>query len=978
MNNQRKEDQLHSGTSSISILNPNTAHVTAPANEYYSRANNSPTIARNRTLSMSNSYTSLSRPGFHNDYTENKFRRQRRGSIDDKTLKPMKFLLDVEETSRLILAQEDTDGDFQITINDSGPKVLKVGTANSGGFKKYDIRGTYMLSNLLQELALARDLGRKHIVLDEARLNENPVDRLNRMIKFNFWDGLTRAIDEKTLEVICNDPKDRSKNPIPRVYVPYDDIDAFNYYSKIANKKPELNLLVEKLPKDITPTYVKSINHQPGILSLGLRKIKNSITGEDEYKGIPFVVPGGRFNEMYGWDSYFESLGLIIDGKYELAKDMVDNFVYQIRHYGKILNANRSYYLTRSQPPFLTDMALRVYECLDKTNPESKKWLATVMRAAIKEYYTVWMSSPRFDPKSGLSRFYPTGIGMPPETESTHFNHLMEPFAKQLNMEVEEYKILYDNGTIKCPKLDHYFIHDRAVRESGHDTTYRLEKKCADIATIDLNCLLYKYEIDIEKTIREIFENHLPMHSEDGLEFDNMIAVETSEAWKERAEYRHYLIDKYCWNEEKGMYFDYNTEREQQSVYESVTALWTLWAGCIDEDKAEVLIETCLNKFEVTGGLVCGTEESRGMISLERPNRQWDYPFGWAPHQIMAWQGLENYGYSDIAKRLAYRWLYTIVKSFVDFNGVVPEKFDIVSMTHQVKVEYGNVGVDFKFVPREGFGWMNASFQTGLEYLNSHMRRALGTLTPPDQFFHHLNKRFDSNLYRTLSHSAKVIRNNRPTSTTNDSLNETISNEPQDTLATSPYVTPYNGSSLASISEAFGDLELNEDYSNNKETFLPDESNSSLPKASQLVKVFAEISHISSPSRETSPFNTPRMNEYDRLTQISLDEIPEDIDEELWLELNEPSEIVNPSSLVNKTHAVGSPSSENSSENGISIGSLKRNKLNRNSSNPLSVETKFISVQDGEVICSPQPTDPMTSEFHTHHRQLRRTPSHNQ
>jgi len=95
----------------------------------------------------------------------------------------------------LILAQEDTDGDFQITVSDTGPKSFALGTASSGGYRKYDIRGTYMLSNLLQELALANDYGRKHIILDEERLNENPVDRMCRLIKYHFWDGLTRRID---------------------------------------------------------------------------------------------------------------------------------------------------------------------------------------------------------------------------------------------------------------------------------------------------------------------------------------------------------------------------------------------------------------------------------------------------------------------------------------------------------------------------------------------------------------------------------------------------------------------------------------------------------------------------------------------------------------------------------------------------------------------------------------------------------------
>jgi alpha,alpha-trehalase len=101
------------------------------------------------------------------------------------------FLIDVER----ILDQEDTDGDCQITVHDAGPKVFTVGTANSAGFNKYTLRGTYMLSNLLQELAWATDHHRKFITIDEQRLSENPVERLQRLIKYHFWDGLTRRID---------------------------------------------------------------------------------------------------------------------------------------------------------------------------------------------------------------------------------------------------------------------------------------------------------------------------------------------------------------------------------------------------------------------------------------------------------------------------------------------------------------------------------------------------------------------------------------------------------------------------------------------------------------------------------------------------------------------------------------------------------------------------------------------------------------
>ncbi|KAF8923626.1 neutral trehalase [Dissophora ornata] len=672
-----------------------------------------------------------------------KYRRPRRGSHDDKATKPRRFLIDVEETQKLILEQEDTDGDFQITVNDVGPKVITLGTADSAGFNKYDIRGTYMLSNLLQELSLAQDYGRKYVVLDEARLNENPVDRLSRMIRHHFWDGLTRRIDAEGLEMIANDPKNRSKNTAPRIYVPFGEDEVLEYYKAVAVQKPHLGLDVEQLPEDITPKYVQSINEKPGILALAMTKFVDE-EGEVTLKGVPFVVPGGRFNEMYGWDSYFESLGLLVDGRLELAKGMVDNFVYEIQHYGKILNANRSYYLSRTQPPFLTDMMLKVYDRLPVSlEIANKQWLAIALTAAIKEYLTIWMSQPRYDPESGLSRFYSEGIGMPPETESTHFDHVIKPYADAMGVSIEEYSRMYNEGEVSDPDLDTYFKHDRAVRESGHDTTYRLDNCAADIATVDLNALLYKYEVDIAEMIQTLFGDSFETPFFTCYEIGSvskeggrpLTMVHTSADWFERARVRQERINKHCWNEERGMYFDYDTRLKAMGTYESVTTFYTMWAGCADRDKAERMMVSALPLFEVTGGLVSGTEASRGIITLERPSRQWDFPFGWAPHQIISWVGFEKYGFMDEAKRTCYRWLYTITKSFVDFNGVVPEKFDVVNMTHRVQVEYGNVGVDFKFIPREGFGWMNASYQVGLGYMDRHLRRCLGAVMEPNSVF---------------------------------------------------------------------------------------------------------------------------------------------------------------------------------------------------------------------------------------------------
>ncbi|MCO5549920.1 hypothetical protein L7F22_003396 [Adiantum nelumboides] len=149
---------------------------------------------------------------------------------------------------------------------------------------------------------------------------------------------------------------------------------------------------------------------------------------------------------------------------------------------------------------------------------------------------------------------------------------------------------------------------------------------------------------------------------------------QTSAEWFARAAFRKQQVDKYCWNDGMGLYYDYDTVLEEQSVYESVTTFWAMWAGLASEDQAAKMVHNSLKKFEVHGGLVPGTEDSRGKVSLERPNRQWDFPFAWPPHQMLAWVGLERYGYLDDARRLVYRWLYMITVAVVDFNGCVPEK----------------------------------------------------------------------------------------------------------------------------------------------------------------------------------------------------------------------------------------------------------------------------------------------------------------
>ena len=165
--------------------------------------------------------------------------------------------------------------------------------------------------------------------------------------------------------------------------------------------------------------------------------------------GVPFVVPGGRFNEMYGWDSYFESVGLLIDGKVELAKGMADHFQYEIEYYGKILNANRSYYLTRTQPPFYSSLIREVYELT-----RDSAWLKSHLKTAIREYETVWMIEGKRLTSNGLNRYLAEGIGITPECEEGHYDAVLKPYADEYGLSLNEFISRYAEGEIKVPDLD--------------------------------------------------------------------------------------------------------------------------------------------------------------------------------------------------------------------------------------------------------------------------------------------------------------------------------------------------------------------------------------------------------------------------------------------------------------------------------------------------------------------------------------------
>lgn len=616
------------------------------------------------------------------------------------------FDLPVTSTMNDLLAGFDTDGDNKITKDDAPNKDYYMVTTKGD---TVIIRNTYYLSNLLQELAIAKENKREDLLITLRQIQEPPAERISRRIRTQFWDDLTRTIDEDGINRILGDEK--MHDSVQRIYVPYNDAVGIAYFQALRKRMPKLDVII--LPEDITPEYVHSINNEPGILAL---KVENG-------KGVPFVVPGGRFNEMYGWDSYFEGIGLLQDHRFDLAKGMADNFCYQVRHYGKILNANRSYYLTRTQPPFLSSYIRMVYKAMIK---KDKQWLAESLSTAIYEYETVWMQEGKRLTETGLNRYRAEGFGIPPETEPGHFKEILKDYADKHKLPVEEFEEKYKSGEIKDAKLDRYFVHDRTLRESGHDTTWRLDNVAADLNSVDINSLLYKYEKDFEFLIGTYFKKGFT--SDDGKSY-------TAAYWREKADARKKLMHKYLWDDELGGYFDYNYVTEKRSDYMAATNFFPLWAGLCTQEEADIMVPQLMKELKAEGGFLGSSKASLEKYATNDVQRQWDYPYGWAPHQMLLWKGLIQYGYKKEAREMVYRWLYTITQNAVDYNGTIPEKYDVVNSTHKVYAEYGNVGTDFAYITKSGFGWMNASYQYGMDILPQKYIQKLDNLEKPEDVF---------------------------------------------------------------------------------------------------------------------------------------------------------------------------------------------------------------------------------------------------
>jgi alpha,alpha-trehalase len=396
------------------------------------------------------------------------------------------------------------------------------------------------------------------------------------------------------------------------------------------------------------------------------------------YLPRPYVVPGGRFNEMYGWDSYFIQVGLLRDAELDLARDMVDNFVYEILHYGTILNANRSYFLSRSQPPFLTRMVLGVYE---QTGDQA--WLRRTV-PAIERYHQFWTSEPHAIADVGLSRYFDRGSGPAPEVLAdekdengrTHYDRARDYYRTHEVTDYDE-SLYYDSARDRLTDL--FYKGDRSMRESGFDPSNRFGALNVDVihyAPVCLNTLLYTMEEDAARIMQALGD------------------AAAAGVWRARAASRRDLINRLLWDDSAGLYYDYNIRTRRLRRYDFATTFYPLWAGIASPAQA-ARVRGNLATFEAPGGLLTSTTVT---------GNQWDAPFGWAPLQMIAVAGLRRYGFHEDADRLAAKFVSLVAKEF-DEHGTIVEKYD-------VRRRESDVAADIRFgysANQIGFGWTNGA-----------------------------------------------------------------------------------------------------------------------------------------------------------------------------------------------------------------------------------------------------------------------------
>ncbi|QBN10813.1 alpha,alpha-trehalase [Enterobacter cloacae complex sp.] len=377
----------------------------------------------------------------------------------------------------------------------------------------------------------------------------------------------------------------------------------------------------------------------------------------------PYVVPGGRFREVYYWDSYFTMLGLAESDHWDKISDMVDNFAYEIDTFGHIPNGNRSYYLSRSQPPFFSMMvellATHDSDALKKYRPQMEK------------EYAYWMDGVnalqpgqankrvvKLDDGAILNRYWDDRDTPRPESWLDDVNTAK---SNPNRPATEIYRDL------------------RSAAASGWDFSSRWMDdpqklgtiRTTSIVPVDLNALMFKMEKLLARASQE---------SGDAASASKYEALATA---------RQKSIESHLWNDKEGWYADYDLKSKKVRNQLTAAALFPLYVKAAAQDRADKVAAATSSRLLKPGGIATTTVNS---------GQQWDAPNGWAPLQWVAAEGLQNYGQEKVSMDVTWRFLKNVQHTY-DREKKLVEKYD-VSTT-------GTGGGGGEYPLQDGFGWSN-------------------------------------------------------------------------------------------------------------------------------------------------------------------------------------------------------------------------------------------------------------------------------
>lgn len=378
----------------------------------------------------------------------------------------------------------------------------------------------------------------------------------------------------------------------------------------------------------------------------------------------PYVVPGGRFREIYYWDSYFTMLGLAESNHWDKVSDMVANFAYEIDSWGHIPNGNRTYYLSRSQPPFFAFMVELLAQ--HDGNDALKKYLPQMLKE-----YSYWME--------GIETLQPgqQNKRVVKLDDSTILNRYWdERDSPRPESWVEDIATAKSNPNRPATEI---YRDLRSAAASGWDFSSRWMDnpnqlgtlRTTSIVPVDLNALMYKMEKMIALASKAAGDDAK------AAQYDGF------------ANARQKGIEKYLWNDKEGWYADYDLKSHKVRNQLTAAALFPLYVNAAAKDRASKVATATQAHLLQPGGLATTSVKS---------GQQWDAPNGWAPLQWVAASGLQNYGQDNVAMDVTWRFL-TNVQHTYDREKKLVEKYD-VSTT-------GTGGGGGEYPLQDGFGWTN-------------------------------------------------------------------------------------------------------------------------------------------------------------------------------------------------------------------------------------------------------------------------------